>query len=196
VVTPVAPVQLATAVDDAVTVVFARLHVPNIIPLIVPAVLLPPTIKLVVLAVVVTSRFVPTVSAPVVEALPLIVTESATASPKVTLPFAVRVPAVAKFPLVEVVVAKPFTHKLPPTVSPLVVDALPVIIIASAAASPKVTASLRVVAPLTVSDPPVVIFVLIVVAADAAIATKTNERTTENATENMSRFLNNFFIRM
>lgn len=81
------------------------------------------------------------------------------------------------------------THKLDPTVKPFVVDALPVMMMASLAALPKVTAPavvtapVSVLAPVTERVPSVVILVLIVVAAPTETAIKRVEKTSDNARE-------------
>ena len=53
------------------------------------------------------------VAKPLTHKLPVVVICDVEALPKVVKPTAVKVPNVAKLPLVVVVVAKPLTHKLP-----------------------------------------------------------------------------------
>ena len=105
---------------------------PNTIPLI--AVLLlakvnEPLVEILPAAVVV--AFPPTHNSPLAEVL---VVE---ALPKVDKPTTVKVPKVAKLPLVAVVVAKPFTHKLPVVVI-CDVEALPKVVKPTAVNVPKV----------------------------------------------------------
>ena len=114
----------------------AILQYPNTIPLI--AVLLlakvnEPLVEILPAAVVV--AFPPTHNSPVAPApTEVLVVE---ALPNVVKPTAVKVPKVAKLPLEAVVVAKPFTHKLPVVVI-CDVEALPNVVKPTAVNVPKV----------------------------------------------------------
>ena len=90
---------------------------------------------------------------------------------KLEVPTTVRVPAVAMLPVAPVVVAYPLTKRLP--VRDWLVDE----------AYASVVKPVKVLAPVTERVPPVLILVLIVVAAPTETAIKRVEKTSENATE-------------